>query len=271
MARIIGTVFVLLFAVALLLPTGVMVLGSFQAGGIGTMRIPPSFASGSMSLGNYRQIMAEGAFIPGWAAMTLWIAALSVVCASATSVAAGYALAQKFPGHRAVVGLTMFGAIMPMMILVIPRFLTLRMIGLGTGVLAAALPLCASPLGILYSRAHMLGIGSDYFDDARIAGAGEWRIFWSIAMPMSGSVIALVLIFTGLGSLQDYLWQSMVMPDERRQTLIVGLMSTIMSPAMWKPHGYGLKMALSTVMLLPMVGIFAIGYRWFTGGEGVKL
>lgn len=271
MGRIIGIAFVVLFAVVLLLPTGVMVLGSFQAGGIGTMRIPPSIAPGSLTFDNYRIIWTEGMLIPGWAAMTLLVTVLSVSSATVTAVAAGYALAHKFLGHRVVVGMTMFGAIVPMMIFVIPRFLTLRLIGLGTGVVAAVLPLAVSPLGILYSRAHLLRIGGDYFDDARIAGAGEWRILWSIVLPMSGSVIALVLTFTGLGALQDYLWQSLVMPDERKQTLIVGLMSTIMSPAMWKPHGYGLKMAIATAMLLPMLGVFAVGYRWFTGGEGVKL
>lgn len=254
-----------------MMPVVWLVKGSFE-GAMGLITMPPTLIPRSMTTDNYR-LLIEGCRLFGrWAANTALLSLAAGTGAVVVTILAGYAFAQRFPGHMVVFWMMIGSAVIPGMVLIIPRFLTLRVLHLPLGFLAAWLPLLYSPMAVLMCRAWVLQIGKEYIEQARLEGMGEWRIAATIIGPMSKPVIGMVLIFQGVGALQDYMWQALVLRWPEQQTLVVGLMeylSQSMSPG--QPDPAGMRMAMGVMLLIPTIIVFTVGHRWFVGeGKGLE-
>src|SRR6185503_381728 len=103
----------------------------------------------------------------------------------------------------------------------IPLFLLLKSMGLVNTYLVVLLPSVASVFGIFLVRQYALSIPDDLLEAARIDGAGELRLFWSIVLPALRPILVTLAIFTFLGSWNDFLWPLIVLTDDSRHTLPV--------------------------------------------------
>lgn len=114
-------------------------------------------------------------------------------------------------------------------------------------------------------RQFFRGIPSELVDAARADGASEFRIYRSIILPLARPALTVVAIFTFMWTWTDFLLPLIYLNDESLYTLSIGLY------AFFSEHvvEWGALMAASTLMSLPLVGLFAVGQRQLI--EGVSL
>jgi len=83
----------------------------------------------------------------------------------------------------------------------------------------------AGVFGIFMIRQYSLAIPNDLLDAARVDGAGEFRIFWTIVVPVIRPIMVTLALFTFLSAWNDFMWPLIVLSDEAKFTLPVALAS----------------------------------------------
>jgi len=114
-------------------------------------------------------------------------------------------------------------------------------------------------------RQFFLTIPEELLEAARLDGAGEWRVFWQVVLPLSKPALLTVMIFTVLRAWNDFMGPLIYISSEKKRTLALGLAHL---------HGvqgteWGLLMAASMLMVLPAVLLFFVAQRFFI--EGIAL
>ena len=119
---------------------------------------------------------------------------------------AGYAFARlRFRGRDRMFTLLLAALVIPAQVGMLPLFLLMKSIGLVNTYWGVIIPSLASVFGIFLIRQFMLSIPQELLEAARIDGAGEWRIYWSVVMPLARPILATLAIFTFIGSWNDFL------------------------------------------------------------------
>jgi multiple sugar transport system permease protein len=199
----------------------------------------------------------------------------SLVLTLATSVPAGYALAlTKFRGRRLLLTITLLVMIMPSAALVLPLFLELNRFGLIGTAWSIILPFSFFPFGVyLVYIYYATSLPAEMLEAARIDGAGEWRTFISIALPLAKPVIALVAFFSFVGNWNNFFLPYLVLPNTKQFPIQVGLNQLLSSTPSFNPvAGAGLnitspELALSIIIaILPVVVVFLFSQRALVSG-----
>lgn len=157
---------------------------------------------------------------------SLWIMAGSTLLTVAAATLAGYALAVYRPRWMAGVELGMTAAMaIPAYVALVPLVVMLRTAGLLDTHLGVILPTVAFnvPVTIFIMRAFFATLPRELFDAARVDGAGEWRIFWRIAMPIARPAMFTAGIVNMIWVWNDFLFPMVFINNPARKTLPVGL------------------------------------------------
>ncbi len=148
------------------------------------------------------------------------ITAISLLCNSM----AGYAFAKlRFRGRDRLFALLLATLVVPPQVTVLPLFLEIRALGLVNsfgGVIVAAI---ATVFGIFLIRQFAQGIPDELLDAARLDGASELRIYWTVVLPMLRPILVTLGVFTFLSSWNDFMWPLIVLTDESKYTLPVAI------------------------------------------------
>ncbi len=175
---------------------------------------------------------------------------------------AGYALAKlEWRGRSKVFALVMATLMVPSSVTLVPLFVLMSKLGLVNSYAAVILPFAAGAFGVFLMRQFMMGVPRDLLDAARIDGAGEWRIFWRIVLPLSKPALAALGIFQFLASWNNFLWPLVALTDESKYTLPVALATFAIGQ---NKADYGLMMAGSVALVAPVVLVFLLLQRHFT-------
>jgi multiple sugar transport system permease protein len=176
----------------------------------------------------------------------------------------GYALAKiQFRGRGMLFKLVLATLMVPGSVTVIPLFVLISLLGLPNTYPGLVLPFLAGPFGVFLMRQFMLGIPDELLDAGRVDGAGEWRIFWGIVMPLAKAALATLGILTFLASWNAFLWPLVAATDASMYTLPVALATFSRGQ---HQADYGLLMAGSVVIVLPVLVVFILLQRSFTQG-----
>jgi len=143
-----------------------------------------------------------------------------------------------------------------------PLFLLLKQMGLVNTYGGLIAPAMASIFGIFLVRQYALSLPDELMEAARIDGAGEFRIFFSIIMPLLAPILASLALFTFLGSWNDFMWPLIVLTDAHLQTLPVALASLSREHA----QDGELMMAGSVVTILPVLLLFLALQKYYIRG-----
>ena len=136
----------------------------------------------------------------------------------------GYALAKlKWRGKGLVMGLVLATLMVPAGITLIPNFVLMANLGLVNTYPGLILPFLVGPFGVFLTRQFMYGIPDELLEAARIDGANEWKIFWSIVLPITAPVLATLGILTFLGSWNSFLYPLVMAQEPAMYTLPVAL------------------------------------------------
>ncbi len=180
---------------------------------------------------------------------------------------AGYALSKlPFRGRRAVFACVLMAMMIPYVALFVPQFFVVVQMGLVNTLTAMVLPIAVMPIAVFIMRQFADSIPDDLLEAARLDGAGEFRIFFGIFLPLLGPAVATVAIITFLNSWNYFLWPLIVAQGQETYTLPVGL--SIASQAA-NSTDYGLLLAGAVVVLLPVLLLFLFLQKYFVRGIAV--
>jgi multiple sugar transport system permease protein len=174
---------------------------------------------------------------------------------------AGYAFGQlKFKGQNVIFLVFLATSMVPAQLLLVPRFMFFRQIGLYDTLLALVLPGLASVFGTFLLRQHFASAPRELGEAARIDGAGEWRIFWSIYLPMARPMLAALSILIFDASWNDFESPLIMISSESKYTVPLGLTRFMAEDG---TVSAGLAMAGSVSSLVPVVVVFFLFQRHF--------
>jgi multiple sugar transport system permease protein len=183
-------------------------------------------------------------------------------------VAAAYALSKLRPVFgKLVLGLMLASLMLPASALLIPAYLTvvdvpLVHLNLLNTPWALWLPAAANAFNIYVLKRFFDQIPDDLLDQAAIDGAGRLRILWSVVLPLSRPVLAVISIFAVIAMWKDFLWPLLVLQDPNAQSLSVAL-SRLASTTFVSPTELMAGLAIASV---PMIVVFLVFQRQILAG-----
>jgi len=217
------------------------------------MTVPPTWWPETVTTANYEQLFTQLDF-PTYFANSA-IVAVSVAAGNMVFCAMlGYALAKlQFPGKRIVFGLVLGTLMVPGVVTFIPLFVLTTNIGLANSLPGMILPFLAGPFGVFLMRQYILSLPDELIQAARVDGAGELRIFFSVILPLCWPALATLGVLTFLTSWNNFLWPLVIATSEDKYTLPVALALYAVGQNATK---YGLLLAGSVVVVLPVLLVF---------------
>ncbi|HEY3065851.1 MAG TPA: carbohydrate ABC transporter permease [Methylomirabilota bacterium] len=216
----------------------------------------------SMTLANYAELFARAGMGRSVVNSVVLTAAVTLV-SLLFNVAAGYAFAKlRFAGRDRLFKLLLGALVIPGQVAMVPLFLMLKHLGLVNSYGGVIVPAMASIFGIFLVRQYALSIPDDLLEAARIDGAGEFRIFRSVVVPVLGPIIVTLAVFTALGTWNDFMWPLIVLNDRELYTLPVALASLSREHV----QDTELMMAGSVVTTLPVLLVFLLLQRFYIQG-----
>jgi len=226
---------------------------------------PPPFFPAHPTLSNYRSLFTRLALGRAFG-NSLLIAGATTLAVLFLNSMAGYAFAKlRFGGRDRLFGFLVGALVIPAQVSMLPLFLMLRSAGLVNTYAGAILPGTAGILGIFLIRQFARSIPDDLIDAARLDGAGEFRVYWRIVLPLLKPVLATLGTITFLATWNDFVWPLVVLTDESRYTLPVALASLVGEHA----QDTELMMAGSVLTVLPVLVLFLALQRYYI--EGITL
>jgi len=224
--------------------------------------IPPPLLPSHATFANYQQLFAR-AGMGRYLANSLAIAVAITLLSLAFNLSAGYAFAKlKFAGRDRVFATLLGALLIPAQVAMIPLFLLMKWLHLVNSYGAVIVPALAGVFGIFLVRQYAQSIPDELLEAARIDGAGEWRIFARIVLPLLKPIIVTLAIFTFLASWNDFMWPLIVLSDQQWQTAPVAL------AGLSREHVQDneLMMAGSVVTILPVLALFLVLQRYYIQG-----
>ena len=183
----------------------------------------------------------------------------------------GYGFARlRFPGRNLLFVVTLATMMIPEVVTFIPTYVLFRWLGLLGTYAPLILPnFLGNAFFIFMMRQFFLGIPWDLSDAAKVDGAGEWRIFWEIMLPLTRSALVVVAVFSFLWTWHDFFKPLVYLADTDLYPLSLGLF------AFRSQHSteWGLMMAAATLTTLPLIALFFVAQRYFLEGitvTGIK-
>lgn len=223
---------------------------------------PPTFFPKTWIWTNYSQILGDATFVR-WLGNSLVYAAGAAALNVLFSAMAGYALSRmRFRGRNFIFILTLAVMMIPSPITIIPKFLVMNSLGLINTFFALLLPAMAQPFSVFLMVQFMKGLPQELEESARIDGAGRWRTFYQIILPLVGPAMTAVAILSFQAAWNDFLWPLLVMDSREMYTLPLGLY-TFKSDHYTE---YNVLLAGSMFNAIPMLILFFIFQRYFIEG-----
>ncbi|GAA1667395.1 carbohydrate ABC transporter permease [Microbacterium lacus] len=260
-------------AVAFLFPFWYMIVGSLQADvdptPKGAFPNPANLTGANYVAINERIDLAQGLLNSG--IFTGGVLLGTVVF----GVLAGYALAVlQWRGRGATFALLVLVQVVPFQMLMIPLYVMIaRDFGLADSYAGMILPFLINSTAVIIFRQYFLQLPPDLFSAARIDGAGEFRLLWSIALPLVRPALVTALLLTFIGPWNEFLWPFLITKEASMQPLAVSLANFISNVAASTANPFGAMMAGAVVLAVPAVTLFIVFQRYFTTndlGSGVK-
>lgn len=245
-----------------------MLFASFMPTGEATS-LPPRFIPSRITFDHYRDLFTRlnlGRSFANSMFLSLTITAISLLLNSM----AGYAFAKmRFGGRDRLFGILIAALAIPVQVSMLPLFLLMKWLGLVNTYWGVIVPGMASILGIFLVRQFMMSIPQDLLDAARIDGASEFRIYWSIVLPLASPVLVTLALFTFMNVWNDFMWPLIVLTDSDRYTLPVAIANLVGEHV----QDVELMMAGSVLTITPVLVLFLALQRYYIAGltvGGVK-
>lgn len=199
-----------------------------------------------------------------WMLNTAFYAGVGALMSTFVSALSGYVLAKfAFPGKGTVFTVLLMGVLVPGVILAIPQYFLLAQVGLTNTYWAVLLPQLISPYGIYLARIYAAAaVPNDVVEAGRTEGAGEFRIFWRIALPMMAPGLVTIFLFQFVAIWNNFMLPYIMLGDDHLFPITVGL-SGLLNQGATVPALYTLVITGALLSIVPLVILFLVLQRFW--------
>jgi multiple sugar transport system permease protein len=248
-------------AFIVLLPVIWMIFTSFKPEG-DIVGHPSQLFPTQPTLSNYRQVLKAIPFARQFLNTLGFAGTVTIVSLLFDSMTA-YALARlDFPGKWLLFIAVLLFLMMPIQVTLIPVYQLVAKLGLVNTFPGLIIPRATNAFGIFFLRQFFLGIPRDLSEAARIDGAGEFRIYWQVVLPLARPALLTLGLFHFMFNWNDLLWPLIITTSTDMETLPAGLALFTGEHVVQ----YGLLMAGATMAMLPMLVAFIFVQRKYIQG-----
>ena len=251
------------FAVVLALPLAWLVSTSLKTGAQ-TFLMPPKWIPDPVVWQNYPEAFRAVPF-HRYFWNTMQIVIFATLGTLLTASMAAFAFARlRFPARGLLFGLVLSTMMLPGVVTLIPTFIVFRKLGWINTLLPLIVPYWfgGGAFYIFLIRQFFMTIPYELDEAARIDGASNFRIYWSVLLPLSKPVLATVAIFSFIHHWNDFFLPLVYLQDNDKWTMAIGLQGfKDLYSTSWN-----LMMAASTAMIIPLLVLFFFTQRYFVSG-----
>jgi multiple sugar transport system permease protein len=221
------------------------------------------------TLENYPRVLFKSG-VSTWVVNSIVVAVVSTALTLLVTPMAAYAIAKiKFRGSGFFYVFFMLGLMIPVEAMIVPLFITANALNLLDTYAGLILPNLAVSLNFIIMVSFMKAIPDELTDAARVDGAGHWRTYWNVVLPLSKTILVTVAIFAFTGSWNNYLWPLLAVMNADMFTLPIGIPTFAGTYTV----DYVMPMTANMVASLPMIIVFLIFERHIVKGvsmTGIK-
>ncbi|MEU3338204.1 carbohydrate ABC transporter permease [Streptomyces sp. NPDC002144] len=261
---LVPTVTLLIGAIYTLLPVAWVVIASTESGR--ELFSTFTFLPGTGFADNIRQLSAyrDGVYWK-WMGNSALYAGLGALMSTCVSAFSGYALATyRFRGRETIFNVLLAGVLMPPIILAIPQYLLLAKADLTDSYLSVLLPQILSPYGVYLARIYATAaVPPDVVEAGRMDGAGEWRIFTRVALPMMVPGLVTVFLFQFVAVWNNFLLPYIMLSDDEKFPITLGLY-TLLEQGSNQPALYTLVITGAFLAVIPLIALFLVIQRFWS-------
>lgn len=264
LARAFGLIALIIATLYFLVPVYWLVVASTKNNADLTSTFGFWFADGNLGT-NYNSLMGwtQGLFWR-WVGNSLFYSVSAGVIGTLFAVMAGYAIAKfSFPGKRIAVGIIMAGLLLPVALLTVPLYIEFHTLGLTNTVWAIIIPSAVSPFGVFLGMVYAeSSVPTELLEAARIDGAGEARIFFTIVARLLGPAMVTIFLFIFVATWNNFLLPLMMISSADLKPVTQGLygMMSYFSP------DKGAVMLGALLGVIPLILLFFGLQRYWRSG-----
>ncbi|SCL33491.1 multiple sugar transport system permease protein [Micromonospora pallida] len=215
-----------------------------------------------VDLNGFQRIF-EGTDFPLWMGNSVLVTVLVTIGRVFFASLAGYALARlRFRGRAGLFAAVIAIMAVPGVVLLIPKFLVLNQLGMYDSYAALVVPLLVDAAGVFIMKQFFESIPVSVEEAARIDGAGAFRTFWSVVLPMAKPALITVTILSFQGSWNEFPHSLVAVQDPALFTLPRGL-ADLVSGSLGSGTQYPLKLGAALLATIPVAIIFVVFQRYF--------
>ena len=201
---------------------------------------------------------------PRWVLNSVFYSTVAATVGTLVSVACGYALAKfAFPGRRVLLVTIMTGLLMPIALLTVPLYLVFHSLGLVNTVWAILIPSMVSPFGVFLGNVYASSsVPTEMIEAARIDGAGEFRIFFTMVLRLLAPAMVTIFLFIFVATWNNFLLPLLMISSPELKPVTLGLygMMSYFSP------DKGAVMLGALLGVVPLVLLFLFLQRYWQSG-----
>ena len=250
-------------AFVMIVPFAYMLATSLKANSL-ALEVPPDFIPDDPTTANYRDAWSSNHF-GRYFLNSLGVAVATTLISVLLSSMMAYAFSRlRFPGRTLLFGLLLLGLMVPTMMLIVPQFLLAKELHLLDSYAGLVVFYVGGTLALntFLLRSFFQDIPRELEEAMVVDGAGPWKRYRQLILPLSRPALATVAIFTFLASWDEFVWALTIINDPEKRTLPIAI-------ALFQGQyatSWGIVFAASAIAVVPVIAIFIALQRQFIGG-----
>lgn len=269
--RVAGYAALIFFALIYIGPFLITVFASFKTDSQATAQ-PFDPVPHPASLAAWKQILGIGASasvtdFPRWLFNSAFVSTMITIGRVFLDSLAGYALARlDFRGRKLVFGLVVATLAVPGVVLLIPRFLMLKELGLFNSYPGMIIPIAVDATGIFLMRQFFLQVPASLEEAGRVDGANVWQVYWKIVLPVVRPGLITLTIISFQGSWNQFQFFLIATISPKYYTLTTGL-ANLVNGGLSSGNQFPLKLGASLLTIIPMAVMFFVLQKYLVRGR----
>lgn len=251
----------ILMAMFMLFPFYWMFISSFKSGSEIVMR-PPTIFPENFTLKNYKIVFSE---VPIWkyAINSLLVVCICVVSVLFTTITGAFALSKlQLPGKNIIIGMLVSLMMVPFELLSVTNYTTIVKLDLYDNILALFVPFMSSIFYTLLLKNHFDMLPNNLYYSVQVDGGTDLSYLLKVLIPSSKSVLVSISLFTLISSWNSFMWPLLVIKSKANRTITFGVYAFVSDGG----EHFELIMALSVIVVLPMILVFLIMRKYIVNG-----
>lgn len=261
LGNVLGVVLTLFVALTVVVPILWLLVSSFKTD-VGVIQYPPKFFPVEWTLNQFKYVTKSIPIFDMTKNTVIFAGAVTVLSVFFDSMA-GYAFARmNFRGSNVIFSIILLTMMVPFQIIMTPLYIEVYKLNLLDTYLGLILPRATSAFGIYMMRSFFAGLPKSIEESGRIDGMGEFRIYWSLMLPLCKPAIASLGIFHFMNNWNDLLYPLMMTSSADKRTLSAGLAVLVGN----KVIKYGPTLAATLISLAPLLILYIFCQKYFVEG-----